>query len=60
MNAVSHKVAGKSDVGDLLATARWPSANRFRDLLEVGREAVRLEPPDYVRSVFGSPASWLR
>jgi len=59
MNAVSHELAGKSDVGDLLATAPWPSANRFRDLLEVGREALRLTPPDYFQSVFGPPASWL-
>ena len=34
MNAVSHDLASKSDVGDLLATAPWPSANRFRDLLD--------------------------
>lgn len=59
MNAVSHDLASKSDVGDLLATAPWPSANRFRDLLELSREALRLTPPDYFRSVFGSPGSWL-
>jgi hypothetical protein len=59
MSASAHEVAGRSNVVDLLTTAPWPPANRFRDLLEVGCEAARLRTPDYFRSVFGSPASWL-
>ena len=59
MSAAAHPMTGKSNVVDLLTTAPWPPANRFRDLLEVGREALRLQPSDYFRSVFGSPRSWL-
>lgn len=59
MGIAAHELAGKSDVVDLLSTAPWPPANRFRDLLAAGREAVRLEPADYFRSVFGSPRNWL-
>ena len=59
MSAAMHKVAGKSNVVDLMTTAPWPPANRFRDLLEVGREAVSLKRSDYFRSVFGSPGNWL-
>ena len=59
MSIAAHELAGKSNVADLLSTTPWPPANRFRDLLEVGREAARLEPTDYFRSVFGSPRNWL-
>jgi hypothetical protein len=48
-----------SEVVDLLTTAPWPPANRFGDLAEVAIEALRLRPPDYFRSVFGAPLSWL-
>ncbi len=59
MNPVQTGVAGKTAVTDLFMTAPWPPANRFRDLAEVALEALRLDPANYFRSVFGAPSSWL-
>ena len=59
MKSTRHAAARKSTVTDLMITTSWPPANRFRDLAEVGLEALRISPPDYFRSVFGSPVSWL-
>jgi hypothetical protein len=59
MKSAKRKVAGKSKVVDLQTSAPWPPANQFRDLAEVALEALRLRPPDYFRSLFGAPLSWL-
>ena len=59
MNPVQTSAAGKTAVTDLSITAPWPPANRFRDLAEVALEALRLDPANYFRSVFGAPSSWL-
>ena len=59
MNPVQTSAAGKTAVTDLSITAPWPPANRFRDLAVVALEALRLDPANYFRSVFGAPSSWL-
>lgn len=59
MKPTKREMAGKSAVTNLLITAPWPPANRFRDLAGVALEALRFRPPDYIRSVFGAPQSWL-
>jgi len=48
-----------SPVTHMAVAARWPPDNRWRDLAAVGLEALRIRPPDYVRSVFGAPRDWL-
>jgi hypothetical protein len=59
MNPSKSNALGNTGVVDLLTTAPWPSANRFRDLAEVALVALRLSPSNYFRSVFGTPLSWL-
>ena len=59
MTSARRKETVKPEVVELLTTAPWPSANQFRDLAQVALEALRLKPPCYFRSVFGSPGSWL-
>jgi len=59
MNAAKHGAAVKPNVVDLKTTKPWPPANQMRDLVKVALEALDIKPPDYFRSVFGEPASWL-
>ena len=37
----------------------WPHANEFSDLARVAREALRMKPPLYFRSIFGPATSFL-
>ena len=55
------KTSGHKDtsVTHLPLTAPWPPANAIADLLEIALEALKIRPPDYFRSVFGPPGSWL-
>ena len=59
MKPTQHGAAPRSEVVDFLTATSWPPANRLCDLLEVAVEALRFRPPDYIRSVFGAPRSWL-
>lgn len=46
------------EAGEPLSTPEWPRANELRSLVQVADAALRIRPPLYFRSVFGSVSDW--
>jgi len=58
VDSMEDRTQRDAEADKAFSTLEWPHANQLRSLVGVAAAAVRIKPPLYLRSIFGSPASW--
>lgn len=58
VDSTKDRIRRQAEASDQLSTREWPHANELRSLTRIAAAALRIEPPLYLRSIFGSLPSW--
>ena len=54
VDSIKDRTRGDAKANEPLSTPEWPRANELRSLVRVAAAALRIRPPLYFRSIFGS------